>query len=279
MGKDISDFPPTLISRKFIYIAFCATVALVCVVSFGLLSPSAFAQIATTSDETLEKEVTALVKDANNAIERQDWTAASVLAKRGLAALGNRYNTPDIIDDTDMHLIAADIEEKEGHLQNAATNRCRFLASRLELFRRKIGLMTSLWQMIEQITQQIPFSQVKIETALKTRLHEDQRNEATAFLKGQNVDLAYGMRVSAVELRIPLKNTFKALIVLDIDGACITTDQLRERYGELIITESPHHGYPDEATAHTSHQRWGDLSFGFKERNRECLAYIVLAPK
>lgn len=88
------------------------------------------------STEILTKEVETIVKKAEQAIERQDWSSANALLKQGLDAVGERYAVHNSIDDTGMKLLLADTEEQKGCLQTAAQIRQRILASRLLLLGR-----------------------------------------------------------------------------------------------------------------------------------------------
>jgi hypothetical protein len=76
---------------------------------------------------------------ATQAIEQKRWEQANTYLKNGLALLGDHYSDPKkpSIDDSGMHLLVADMQEKEGNLENAARNRLRFLKGRLEIFKAK----------------------------------------------------------------------------------------------------------------------------------------------
>jgi hypothetical protein len=68
--------------------------------------------------------------------------------------------------------------------------------------------------------------------------------------------------------------------VLDnLNGECISLDTVRSRYGNLKITDFPRGRSLDEATSYSTFPAWGKLSFGFTERNPDCLAYVVINPK
>ncbi|MDR2881503.1 MAG: hypothetical protein LBV29_06345 [Azoarcus sp.] len=89
-------------------------------------------------DKTLFISIKAQLEKVDTEIAAQNWEAASRLIRQALAELGDRYTRSDTIDDSDMKLIAADIQEKEGRLDNAANVRRRILAGRLEMLRSKI---------------------------------------------------------------------------------------------------------------------------------------------
>jgi hypothetical protein len=63
-----------------------------------------------------------------------DFVGALESCRLGLKRLGREYTTPVTIDDTGMKLIAAENQEKEGKLGNAASMTCRILRTRIELW-------------------------------------------------------------------------------------------------------------------------------------------------
>lgn len=60
----------------------------------------------------------------------------------GLKSLGDAYSSPEVIDDTDQKLMAAELLERDGKLDNAASLTCRILRSRFELWKVKNGART-----------------------------------------------------------------------------------------------------------------------------------------
>lgn len=91
------------------------------------------------TNQTLAKEVEAILKAAEQAIEKQEWPPANALLKQGLDVLGDRYISNNTIDDSGMKLVLAVADEKKGALQTAAHIRRSVLASRLSLLRQKTG--------------------------------------------------------------------------------------------------------------------------------------------
>ena len=67
--------------------------------------------------------------------------------------------------------------------------------------------------------------------------------------------------------------------VLELGGPCVPLEEVRGHYGDLQITDTPHGHSLDEKTSYTAYLPWGELSFGFAERNPDCLASIVFEPK
>ena len=89
-------------------------------------------------DKTLFMTITVQLKKADAEIAAQNWETANELIKQALTELDDRYVRSDVIDDSGMKLIAANIQEREGKLDNAVRSRRRTLAGRLELLKSKI---------------------------------------------------------------------------------------------------------------------------------------------
>ncbi|WP_338152538.1 hypothetical protein [Paraburkholderia monticola] len=64
-----------------------------------------------------------------------------------------------------------------------------------------------------------------------------------------------------------------------MSGECVTLAMVRAHYSNLKITDTPRGRSPDETTAFSAFLPWGTLSFGFAERNRDCLEGVSLDPK
>lgn len=137
------------------------------------------------------------------------------------------------------------------------------------------------WQAVDALVKQIPFSKKKVETLLKTSLSETDNtgNDVFQFYESPPVTLKDGVVIRNVDLRIKRAGPHPGFMVLEIEGQCVTLDQIRRRYGPLEITETPHGHSLDEETSHSVVRPWGKLSFGFAERNPDCLASIVFDPK
>lgn len=139
----------------------------------------------------------------------------------------------------------------------------------------------TLWQAIDALSHQIPFSKVKVEKLLSTHLTETDEggNDVFQFFKSSPVDLLDGVVIENVDLRIKRIGPNPGFLVLNTGGSCITLDDVRAHYKDLRVTDRPRGRSLDEVTSHTTTLPWGDLSFSFKESNRECLASVVLNPQ
>ncbi|API73570.1 hypothetical protein [Ralstonia pseudosolanacearum] len=138
----------------------------------------------------------------------------------------------------------------------------------------------TLWQAIDALAMQIPFSKAKVETALGTRMSEVRRNAYTVFLQNEHpVMLTGDGRIAQVDLRLGMEQGDPGFMVLNLDGGCIGLDTVRAHYRELKITDTPRGHSLDEVTSHSASLSWGELSFSFKERNPNCLASVAFDPK
>lgn len=138
----------------------------------------------------------------------------------------------------------------------------------------------TLWQAIDAMAKQIPFSQAEVENALGTPMTEVRRNAYTIFLQNEHpVSLSEGGRIAQVDLRLGMEAGDPGFMVLSIDDACVSLDAVRAHYNDLTITDRPRGRSLDEVTAYSASLAWGQLSFGFKERNPKCLASVALDPK
>ncbi|MCL2779766.1 MAG: hypothetical protein FWD73_17375 [Polyangiaceae bacterium] len=139
----------------------------------------------------------------------------------------------------------------------------------------------TLWQIIDALAQQIPFSKQKVETVLSTHLAEKDRNTYTIFLEGPGPELQEGVQIRLVDLRLArgAEGITKGFLVLDIGGTCITTSQLMVKYDYLRITDTPSGHSLNGTTAYSQDMSWGKLSFGFEEKNPDCLADVAFDPK
>lgn len=136
----------------------------------------------------------------------------------------------------------------------------------------------TLWEAVDALAAQVPFSQRNIEATLSLPLRERDvtGNLLSNFFEGAGLRLRDSQLVLNVDLRVRKDDPRFAVLVLDIAGGCVRIADVRARYGTLEITGSPRGHSLEESTWFSSAQRWGELSFGFKERNPDCLAQIVL---
>lgn len=137
----------------------------------------------------------------------------------------------------------------------------------------------NLWQVVEELTKVIPFSKSSLEELFLIPLIEARKNTYTVFYEGQSVKLNDGVVIKKIDLRIGLNESHPGFLVLDLGGACLSLDNVHSRFKATEITQIPTGRSVDEATVHTSMHSWGTLSFGFREKDPNCLAYIAFDPR
>ncbi|HEY2020133.1 hypothetical protein [Paraburkholderia sp.] len=143
----------------------------------------------------------------------------------------------------------------------------------------------TLWQTIDAVVQQIPFTKAKLKNLLMTQLVEKDTsrvaipNTAFQLYGGGPVKLADDVVISNVDLRIRHRAGHPGFLVLQIDGDCIDLDAVRQHYSNLKVTDRPRGISPEEATSYTAVLHWGKLSFSFKERNPNCVSSVAFAPE
>lgn len=138
----------------------------------------------------------------------------------------------------------------------------------------------TLWQTITSLAEQIPLTRQKVETVLQTTLRESDNtgNDVFQFYESPPVELKDGVVIRTVDLRIKRAGAHPGFMVLEMEGSCVTLDQIRQHYGDVPITSSPRGSSLHEKTHYTATLPWGTLAFGFLERNPGCLASIALKP-
>ncbi|WP_232435294.1 hypothetical protein [Burkholderia ubonensis] len=137
------------------------------------------------------------------------------------------------------------------------------------------------WQAIDALAQQVPFSKARIEQTLSTRLTEIDREGNVVFhrFKSTPVTLSDGVVIENVDLRIKRQGADPGFMVLRLGGTCVGLDAVRGRYDHLEIVDVPRGRSLDESTTHAEKLPWGELAFGFLERNPGCLAFVAFDPK
>jgi hypothetical protein len=139
----------------------------------------------------------------------------------------------------------------------------------------------TLWQIIDTLAQQIPFSKQKVEAVLSTPLVEtvSQFNNLFRFYESQPVELADGVVIATNDLSLKISGKDPGLLGLQTSGTCITVKQLEARYKHLRIVGTPRGHSLEEETTVAQEMPWGTLTFGFKDRKPDCLSSVGFEPK
>jgi len=127
--------------KLIIYILLCAGMLTIglqgCATQVHSTSSHAEPIVTMTNKQALIDELNKTIALANHEIEQKNWQQANLHIKSGVNTLGYRYLNPNIVDDSDMYLLEADVQERDGKLESATRQRLRTLQRRFELFQMK----------------------------------------------------------------------------------------------------------------------------------------------
>jgi hypothetical protein len=134
-----------------------------------------------------------------------------------------------------------------------------------------------LWTLIDYLPTRTPFTKEKVEQALRIVLPQvESSNELVGSFKGGPVLLTEEMEVEGVELRVAKEDPANMWqLSLLLAGRCVERTAVLARYQGMKVTQTPRGRSPDEVTAWSRQELWGELSFGFAERNRDCLRRVL----
>jgi len=135
---------------------------------------------------------------------------------------------------------------------------------------------TTLWQLIKALTVPPLFLPDTIKRVFPVEFSECQRTASFSFYEGGPLHLADRVMIKKVTLSIKNADGVIRSLVLNLapGGACVTRSDLHAHYPNTEITGAPRGGSLDEETVLTVLEPWARLSFGFKEKNPDCLATI-----
>lgn len=83
-------------------------------------------------------KINELFEQGNTLIARENYLQAIIVYDKGIALMGARYLSSQIIDDTEMKLISGNAEQKQGHLKRAARLKQNVLASRIHIYKKRL---------------------------------------------------------------------------------------------------------------------------------------------
>lgn len=145
-----------------------------------------------------------------------------------------------------------------------------------ETFMKNNGM--TLFEVIDLLVQQVPFKKEKVEHTLSTSFFLREQNEYTISFNANDIQLADGVLIRNIELRASKNLQTPGLLIIDIVGKCFSLKKIKNHYDALEITGVPRGKSLDESTTYSASLPWGTLSFGFKERDPQCLSWVVLDP-
>jgi hypothetical protein len=136
----------------------------------------------------------------------------------------------------------------------------------------------SIESLIEKLRQSKSFDQAAVEDAIGRKLVPASENSSFSFFEAK--DIPFGEQtISLVDYRSPVSTSATAgpLLNLTLAGSCLKKSAIEARYGPLSVTNAPRGRSLDEELGLSRVEPWGTLSFGFAERNPDCLSSITFS--
>ncbi|MCA8052257.1 hypothetical protein [Burkholderia arboris] len=141
----------------------------------------------------------------------------------------------------------------------------------------------SLWQVIDQIGTHQPIRREPVEHLLHTKFaRSESSNEYFTFWsngEGGPIALDDGTQIERVVLRTSNEGDTRGALTLTLSGRCIGRDDVKARFAGMRVAGAPSGRSPNEETTFRSETAWGELVFGFAERNPDCLSSVGFGEK
>jgi hypothetical protein len=139
--------------------------------------------------------------------------------------------------------------------------------------------LESLQSAIQKLRGYHTFTSTQISELFGSKLVETDRNDYFAYFEGKNASFD-ALKISKVDLRLPVAAQDKSgFLVLHLTGPCIKRQEVFNAYKGLQLSSAPRGRSEDETTNFSVQDGWGRMSFGFAEKNPDCLAIVGLDPK
>lgn len=138
-----------------------------------------------------------------------------------------------------------------------------------------------LFTLINAITQLSSLNHADL-SALLDRSFSPTEKQSEYFMVYEltHYPLADTTHLLDFDLREPIPGsgaTAGPLLNMDVKGSCITRDQVNSHYGDLTLSGVPRGHSPEEEWVLETNRGRYKLSFGFKERQPDCLAGVTIA--
>ena len=107
-----------------------------------------------------------------------------------------------------------------------------------------------------------------------------RQNEYINFYNADDIKLADGTNITAIELRLSKDNDGMApLLNFSPSGQCITLDTVKMHFPQLVLTDYPQGRSENEVTSYTAPKdsNGQKVSFSFTVKNPHCLGSVVIS--
>jgi hypothetical protein len=146
------------------------------------------------------------------------------------------------------------------------------------------GGKMKLEELIHKLSNAYPWTIHEVESILGIKLSNHRPHADNSFLSTRQLAYEEGLLIKEVEVRITKRvgrtgETVRLILDLADEAACFTRERIKKTYPDLSLTDVPRGRSMEEEAYFSSSQLWGRLSFGFKEKRRDCLSSIVFIPE
>lgn len=136
-----------------------------------------------------------------------------------------------------------------------------------------------LWALLDSMDQKMPLTKASFENALGVSTFEKPSQDGNGVvLRGEPFELSNDLGVSGLNLWLDRSGRFQ-YAGLTVHGICIRYKEVKEKYGPLIIVDTPKGHTPFDDTLVQSKQPWGSYYFVFLDIAADCLHKVTVSPR
>lgn len=137
-----------------------------------------------------------------------------------------------------------------------------------------------LWQFIAEMSTSLKTLSVSTLSDAPLSFRLTKQNEYINFYIADDVKLADGTNITAIDLRLSKESGGMApLLNFSPFGQCITLDTVKKHYPQLTLTDYPRGRSENEATSYTAPKDMNGqkVSFSFTVKKTDCLGTVVIS--
>lgn len=136
------------------------------------------------------------------------------------------------------------------------------------------------WKTIDVLSQSAPkgmqaTAEIWPDRSLQNHL-ENSKN--LKIINTEPFAISSDLRVKTAEIRVSGSDSIR-LMILQIDGMCITSANIKQHYPLSKIDEFPQPNNPDPVSYRFMEMNGTEVSFEFRSRQSGCLTQVIFEPK
>lgn len=136
------------------------------------------------------------------------------------------------------------------------------------------------WQFINNVKLQLPYGLEQVTHLFNGPFFSQAENDT--FITYENKGLIHvgEVNIESIEARVFRKNNkVPFLLSFQVGGTCITLAELKQNYSDLTLTDVPRGRSLEEETSYSTVKYSNNvkLSFGFAEKNPDCINSVVFS--